>query len=269
MRIYINMNLDSSNFDLRTIESGTISFNSEFYELVIEKSYNAQIVFKVEFPINISINAARDYSISLYGLNETILSYNGPLPLDNIRGSYGLTIFQVPVVSYKDWKMLKNQNSTDLVTSKLLEIYYQLQDYVLYGTNINVKFLRTYGKITNIKYNTKYRYEQKYSEEESIKIPFDLKIKVVSNDSFDAMEGITEIKATLNQLFKSKEKAINGAILSEINAIVTSKVQGLVALQFINPQFDIIYDYDISKLGKSLYRYVPELCSLNEIIFED
>ena len=83
------------------------------------------------------------------------------------------------------------------------------------------------------------------------------------------MEGITEIKATLNQLFKSKEKAINGAILSEINAIVTSKVQGLVALQFINPQFDIIYDYDISKLGKSLYRYVPELCSLNEIIFED
>ena len=269
MRIYINMNLDSSNFDLRTIESGTISFNSEFYELVIEKSYNAQIVFKVEFPINISINAARDYSMSLYGLNETILSYNGPLPLDNIRGSYGLTIFQVPVVSYKDWKMLKNQNSTDLVTSKLLEIYYQLQDYVLYGTNINVKFLRTYGKITNIKYNTKYRYEQKYSEEESIKIPFDLKIKIVSNDSFDAMEGITEIKATLNQLFKSKEKAINGAILSEINAIVTSKVQGLVALQFINPQFDIIYDYDISKLGKSLYRYVPELCSLNEIIFED
>ena len=150
MKIYINMNLDSSHFDLRTIESGTISFNSEFYELVIEKSYNAQIVFKVEFPINISINDARDYSISLYGLNETILSYNGPLPLDNIRGSYGLTIFQVPVVSYKDWKMLKNQNSTDLVTSKLLEIYNQLQDYVLYGTNINVKFLRTYGK--NYKY---------------------------------------------------------------------------------------------------------------------
>lgn len=267
-KISVTLNEDSVAFDLRQISSANISFNSEMFTMAIESAYAAQLKLRLDFPTNFNINKALDYSLNLFAA-DNIISYNGPLPLDELSGNANMTIYQVPVVSYDVWKKLENEESISLISDKLLKIHKHLQDYKLFGTDINVKFLRTYGHVSNIRYNKKYTYDYKYISTHAIKLPIDIRMKLITNENFNEIEAYNEIESILKESFESNLYPINGFVLSEINSLLTAKIKGLISVQFITPYTDVIYDYSINALGRNLNEYVPELIYLNNISYED
>ena len=170
-----------------------------------------------------------------------------------------LEIYHVPYLTNKSYKYLVKKNSLNVLTDVPNYLNDTLSNQLVFGAKPNFKFIRTYGHIENIKYNKNIVYEDKYIN--YYELPLKIKLELIVDLDFSEADADV-LKLDLLQTLTPD--VINGKLQRYKIFEIISNHKKIKSAKIVEPETDIIYDFDESEFLQEIYTYVPELITLRK-----
>jgi hypothetical protein len=170
----------------------------------------------------------------------------------------------VPVI-LKEWYDQNLEYLDQEILSRFLNLSNTFNQYGMITDRINIKFVRTCGKSTNMTLNNYMPNPVKsYNEDFSIDLPVKIHIRLfVSEDvQTDINDIITEAKNVVYTFLQLKSGFNANIYRSELARYVHDALEDILFCEVVEPTDEIIYTFDIDKIPRSeyevLYKYCPE-----------
>ena len=170
----------------------------------------------------------------------------------------------VPVI-LKEWYDQNLEYLDQEILSRFLNLSNTFNQYGMLTDRINIKFVRTCGKSTNMTLNNYMPNPVKsYNEDFSIDLPVKIHIRLfVSEDvQTDINDIITEAKNVVYTFLQLKSGFNANIYRSELARYVHDALEDILFCEVVEPTDEIIYSFDIDKIPRSeyevLYKYCPE-----------
>jgi len=281
----ISYNIVKSDIDTSTVKMSDFDFvqltinTHDTIDGRIIASYDDSMIVEFDMLSSFNIDEYYDFVLYISGYNTELNSSIGvpfvlPTQLNVIPGSIGISIHNVPVVAYDDYIMLKSNEDLSLITNRLLTVYDNVIDKALFGTQISVNFVKTYGWVQNIKYNTSIKYDSNAwtvhndadgNVIEPIELPLKLNMNVVNKDKTKDIETVIVIKRLVNEYFKSIEDPGLGFSRSRLLNKIIDELPNVFSIDFEKLNNDIIYDFDQDDVMYDSKEFKPELLTLGDL----
>jgi len=251
---------NASNMSLKSINDVRFKINNVVINTTPTSKTDSTLSFELKYPVNY---AKGFYVIEflLYNDDNTIQYIYHDVDLSQIEGSTNYEIYHVPVIKYDDYLNIIKPNLPDLPYFQINSVYDALADKVIIGINHNVKFVKTFGRIINIKYNKSFRYDPKYID--TIQLPLAIDISLITSNSFDPVNETVNIISTVNDYQNENIAIENNLKSSELESKITSVVHSVYTVKITDPSVDILYDLDDEVRTKNYNEYVPELVTID------
>ena len=276
----VKSDIDTSVVSMSDFDYAQLTIN--VYDVIegrIIASYDDSIIVEFDMPSSFNIDEYYDFVLFISGYSKELNSNIGvpfilPTQLQVIPGSIGVSIHNVPVISYDDYKMLESNKDLSVITDRLLTVYNNAIDKALFGTQISVNFVKTYGWVQNIKYNTSIKYDSNAWTAhkdadgnliEPIELPLNLTIDLINKYESQAVESVIVTKRLVSEYFKSIEDPGLGFSRSKLLNTIVDALPNIFSLNFENLDKDIIYDFDQDDVMYDYKEFKPELLTLGSL----
>ena len=170
----------------------------------------------------------------------------------------------VPVI-LKDWYDQNIDYLDQEILSRFLNLSVNFNNFGMLTDRINIKFVRTCGKSTNMTLNNYMPNPVKsYPEDFSIDLPVKIHVVLyVSEDvQTDINDIITEAKNVIYTFLQLKSGFNANIYRSELARYLHDTLEDILFCEVKEPTDEIIYSFDIDKIPRSeyevLYKYCPE-----------
>ena len=220
----------------------------------------------LDFNINYNVDLDNGHYEIRFTLDDgsTYIHYDfHKINLELIEMSLDYDAFHVPVIRYDDYTNIIEKSVPNSPYLRLQSIYDILSDYVILGSQHNIKFIKTFGRLINIKYNSSFKYANEYID--VVKIPLDLKIDVVVSNEFNPNTDAEKIRNIILDYQNSQTSVESNVKSSLIESKVVNSVSSIYSIDIKQPNFDIIYDLSETAITKNYNYYTPELIRIQSI----
>ena len=170
----------------------------------------------------------------------------------------------VPVI-LKEWYDANIEYLDQEILSRFLNLSENFNTYGMLTDRINIKFVRTCGKSTNMTLNNYMNNPVKtYNDDFSIDLPVKIYVKLyVSEDiTTDINDLIVEAKNVIYTFLTLKSGFNANIYRSELARYLHDTLEDILFCEVVEPTDEIIYNFDIDKIPRSeyevLYQYCPE-----------
>jgi len=260
--VYKN-SLNTSSFDLRTVNKILVKINSYNMFTTPASATKDTLDFNVQF-VTDYVSGTYTIEVILYSDTNQIQYIFHNVQLSQLPFQLKYDIFHVPVIRYKDYKEIIEPNMPDLPYYRLEDIYNKLDEYVILGITHNVKFIKTFGKVLNIKYNKNFTYNLEYIDK--IKLPLDLNVALIISNKFDPNVEAPKISNLIKNYQNESTNIETNFKNSELEAQVITIAPSIYSVQIEQPPFDIIYDLDDEIRTQNYNYYTPELITVEDVV---
>ena len=253
---------NQADYSLTNITSIKFQINDITLNLVPEDSTDDTLDFYVNYGVDMN-NGYYEIKFTLDD-GSTYIHYDfHKINLQLIELTLDYDVFHVPVIRYDDYTNIIEKSVPNSPYLRLQSVYNTLSDYVILGSQHNVKFIKTFGRLINIKYNSSFKYANEYID--VVKIPLDLKIDVVVSHEFNPNTDAEKIRNIILDYQNSQTSIESNVKSSLIESKVVESVKSIYSIDIKHPNFDIIYDLSETAITKHYNYYTPELIRIQSI----
>jgi len=251
-----------SSFSLTSITDVRFKINNTVFNLKPISKTDSSLTFEVAYPVDY-ISGVYVIEFLLYNATNTIQYLYHEIDLSKVPSTTNYEIYHVPVVKYSDYKEIVYPNVPDLPYYQIENAYNALDDKVIIGVRHNIKFIKTFGRVINIKYNKGFKYPDEYID--AIQLPINMNVSLVVSNKFNPVTETMNIVNTIQEYQKEHTAIENNLKSSALEAKVTEAVNTIYKVDITNPPVDIIYDLDDEIRTLNYNEYVPELIIISNV----